>query len=52
LLDGLHWMVARGATDALVNTQVTNERAVALYLRHGFELQPNPLLVLGLELGS
>jgi ribosomal protein S18 acetylase RimI-like enzyme len=36
LVDGLRWLRSRGAASAMVNTQVGNDRAVALYLRHGF----------------
>jgi ribosomal protein S18 acetylase RimI-like enzyme len=45
LLDGLHWMRRRGARRALVNTQRTNARALALYRRHGFALEPAGLSV-------
>jgi ribosomal protein S18 acetylase RimI-like enzyme len=47
LIDGLRWLRARGAITAHVNTQVGNERALALYLRHGFRLEPYRLAVLG-----
>lgn len=47
LLDGLRWLRRRGARRALVNTQRVNERALALYRRHGFELEPSGLSVVG-----
>jgi ribosomal protein S18 acetylase RimI-like enzyme len=50
LLDGLRWMRARGATSALINTQVANERALALYLGLGFRLQVDQLAVLGRDI--
>jgi hypothetical protein len=46
LLDGLTWMRRRGVARALVNTQVGNERALALYLQIGFEEEPAGLSVL------
>lgn len=52
LLDGLHWARARGARRALVNTQVGNARARALYLRHGFRLAPAGIAVLARRLGD
>ncbi|HEX9260722.1 MAG TPA: GNAT family N-acetyltransferase [Acidimicrobiales bacterium] len=52
LLDGLGWMAERGAVEALVNTQTSNERALSLYLRNGFVLQQEPLLVLGVRLSE
>ncbi len=45
LLDGLRWLRRRGARRALVNTQRVNERALTLYRRHGFELEPSGLSV-------
>jgi ribosomal protein S18 acetylase RimI-like enzyme len=50
VLDGLHWMRRRGARRAVVNTQVGNERALALYEALGFELQPIGLAVLARRL--
>lgn len=44
--DGLRWLVRRRATSALVNTQISNERALHVYLRHGFVLQRTQLVVL------
>jgi ribosomal protein S18 acetylase RimI-like enzyme len=46
LLDGLHWMSRKGVQRAVVNTQVGNEAALALYLAVGFTEQPNGLSVL------
>jgi GNAT superfamily N-acetyltransferase len=46
LVSGLRWMRSRGATTAFVNTQVGNDRALALYVRAGFVLQPGRLAVL------
>jgi ribosomal protein S18 acetylase RimI-like enzyme len=51
LLDGLHWLARWGARDALVNTQESNQRSRALYLRTGFQLQPSGLAVLRLDFG-
>jgi ribosomal protein S18 acetylase RimI-like enzyme len=45
--DALEWLRRRGVTNAVVNTQVENERALALYLATGFRLQPSGLQVLG-----
>jgi len=50
LTDGLHWLRARGARRAYVNTQEDNDRALALYLQAGFEQMPVGLHVLGREL--
>jgi GNAT superfamily N-acetyltransferase len=46
LLDGLHWMRARGADRAVVNTQMGNAAALALYLKVGFQEDPFGLSVL------
>lgn len=45
-LDGLRWLARRGAGTALVNTQLRNERALALYLRLGFRRHAERLAVL------
>ena len=50
--DGLRWMHRHGATTAVVNTQVANERALALYLRLGFTLEASGLAVLARPLGD
>lgn len=44
--DALRWASRSGARMAHVNTQIINERAVALYERCGFVIAPEPLLVL------
>jgi len=45
-------MQSRGATTVLVNTQVDNDRALALYRRLGFRLLDEQLAVLGRDLGG
>jgi GNAT superfamily N-acetyltransferase len=45
--DALAWLRRRDVTHAVVNTQVTNDRALHLYLSMGFRLQPAGLEVLG-----
>jgi len=44
--DSLRWAWRNGASLAQVNTQITNERAVALYERCGFTFAPHRLVVL------
>jgi ribosomal protein S18 acetylase RimI-like enzyme len=46
LLDGLAWMRRRGVARAVVNTQVGNQAALALYVQIGFEEEPLGLSVL------
>ena len=46
LLDGLHWMRRRGVRRAVVNTQVGNEVALALYYDAGFRREPSGLSVM------
>jgi ribosomal protein S18 acetylase RimI-like enzyme len=46
VVDALTWMRGHGVTRAVVNTQVVNDRALALYQRLGFVLQPIGLAVL------
>jgi GNAT superfamily N-acetyltransferase len=48
--DALRWMQRRGAGRAVVNTQLGNEAALALYTGAGFRLQPSGLAVLRREL--
>ena len=48
--DGLAWAWKHGATRAYVNTQLDNERALALYRSFGFETLPSGLCVLGRSL--
>jgi ribosomal protein S18 acetylase RimI-like enzyme len=50
LLDGLAWMRDHGVRRAVVNTQVGNEVALALYLAVGFRQQPSGLSVLAAAL--
>jgi ribosomal protein S18 acetylase RimI-like enzyme len=50
VLDGLRWLRRWGAKEVLVNTQEENERAVRLYQRLGFTMQPQGLAVLRLPL--
>ena len=50
VVDGLHWLRRRNVTEAVVNTQSGNERALDLYQRLGFRLQSSGLLVLALAL--
>jgi ribosomal protein S18 acetylase RimI-like enzyme len=47
VLDGLRWLRRRRAVDALVNTQVGNHAALALYRELGFEVLDERLQVLG-----
>jgi ribosomal protein S18 acetylase RimI-like enzyme len=44
--DALHWLHRRGVARAVVNTQLGNEAALALYGELGFRLQPSGLAVL------
>jgi ribosomal protein S18 acetylase RimI-like enzyme len=46
LIDGLEWMRRRGVQRAVVNTQLDNEPALALYQRLGFRREPTGLSVL------
>jgi len=46
VLDGLHWMRRRGCNRAVVNTQLRNEAALALYERLGFSAENDRLAVL------
>ncbi len=50
LLDGLAWMGRRGVRRAVVNTQVGNDVALALYVAVGFREQPLGLSVLSAPL--
>jgi ribosomal protein S18 acetylase RimI-like enzyme len=50
VVDALRWLRRRHAAQAVVNTQVGNERALALYQSLGFRLQPVGLAVLGRSL--
>ena len=49
--DALRWMERRGASRAVVNTQLGNEPALSLYMRAGFRMQPGGLAVLRRALG-
>lgn len=46
VVDSLAWMKRKRAERAVVNTQVGNDRALALYEHLGFHLQPSGLTVL------
>jgi ribosomal protein S18 acetylase RimI-like enzyme len=46
VLDALRWLDRRGVVRTVVNTQERNGRALALYERLGFRLQPGGLAVL------
>ncbi|MFQ5558262.1 MAG: GNAT family N-acetyltransferase [Acidimicrobiales bacterium] len=50
LADTLRWLRQRHATSVLVNTQLDNERALALYESSGFRRQDERLAVLHREL--
>lgn len=50
VVDGLRWMRRRGADQAVVNTQVGNQRALDLYRGLGFRLEPSGLAVLARRL--
>ena len=50
VLDALNWLQRRGAQTALVNTPPDNERALALYQRCGFRVEPDRLAVLHRDL--
>ena len=46
VVDGLRWMRLRGVRQAVVNTQLDNDRALRLYLSLGFRVLPSGLAVL------
>ena len=50
-LDGLRWLRRRGVAGAVVNTQIGNDGALALYLSIGFRKEPVQLSVLHRGLG-
>ena len=50
-LDGLRWLRRKGVAEAVVNTQLGNEPALALYLSLGFRQEPMQLSVLHRRLG-
>lgn len=50
-LDGLHWLRRKGVKEAVVNTQLGNEAALALYVSLGFRHEPLQLSVLHRGLG-
>ena len=50
-VDGLHWLRRKGATRAVVNTQIGNAAAFDLYVGIGFRAHPHDLVVLRRELG-
>lgn len=45
-LDGLRWLQRKGASGAVVNTQLGNNAALALYLSLGFRREQTQLAVL------
>ena len=50
-LDGLRWLRRKGVNEAVVNTQLGNDTALALYLSLGFRHEPMQLSVLHRRLG-
>jgi ribosomal protein S18 acetylase RimI-like enzyme len=50
VIDALEWLARRHAFRVMVNTQVGNDRALSLYTRLGFQLEPVRLEVLALDL--
>lgn len=50
VVDGLHWMRRRRATTALVNTQLHNDQALALYEHLGFVEEHERLSILAFDL--
>ena len=50
-LDGLRWLRRKGVSEAVVNTQLGNDAALALYLSLGFCHEPIQLSVLHRRLG-
>lgn len=50
-LDGLRWLRRKGVSEAVVNTQLGNDAALALYLSLGFRQEPIQLSVLHRRLG-
>lgn len=50
-LDGLRWLQRKGASGAVVNTQLGNDAALALYLSLGFRRERASLAVLHRRLG-
>ncbi|MGH9274339.1 MAG: GNAT family N-acetyltransferase, partial [Acidimicrobiales bacterium] len=52
VIDGLRWLRRWGAHEVLVNTQVDNGAALALYEAMGFRRQPDGLAVLRRDLDT
>lgn len=52
VVDGLWWLRRWRVREALVNTQIGNERAIALYERLGFRRRRDGLAVLELDIAS
>ena len=50
VVDGLRWLRRWGAQHAVVNTQIGNDAALALYQRLGFQREPSGLSVLSIDL--
>jgi RimJ/RimL family protein N-acetyltransferase len=52
MVDGMQWLKRRGVQRAMVNTQVNNEVALAVYERLGFRLETVGLCVLSIGLAQ
>lgn len=52
VVDGLQWLKRWRSTTAVVNTQLGNDAALALYMSLGFTRDPEGLVVLGKEVES
>lgn len=52
VIDSLEWMLRRKVGRVMVNTATANHRAITLYQSIGFEIRPEPLVILELDIGS